>query len=162
MEPARRGKVPMVLTGTTGRADMMRKLMFTSLARFEDVTWLLLRVLTGTFLMHGTWDNIASAERMHEFVEFLAKYGFPLPELMAPLSVWVQFLSGLALATGLLTRAAGVLVAINFIVAVVMVHWALDFRGWWPAIVLVVIGLHAAARGSGAYGIDAFWERSSR
>lgn len=137
----------------------MRKLMMRPLARFEDVTWLLLRVLTGVFLVHGTWDNIASAERMHEFVQFLEKYAFPMPELMAPLSVWVQFLAGLALATGLLTRAAGILIAVNFVVAVVMVHWALDFRGWWPAIVLVFIGLHAAARGSGSYGIDAFWEK---
>jgi len=138
----------------------MRKLMLMPLARFEDVTWLLLRVLTGTFLMHGTWDNIISAERMHEFVQFLEKYAFPLPELMAPLSVWAQFIGGAALATGLFTRVAGAVIAINFIVAVVMVHWALDFRGWWPALVLVFIGLHALARGSGTYGMDAFWEKT--
>lgn len=137
----------------------MRNLMLAPLARFEAVTWLLLRVLTGVFLVYGTWDNIANAARMHEFVLFLDKYAFPLPELMAPLSVWVQFLAGLALAIGWLTRMAGLLIAVNFLVAIVMVHWALDFRGWWPAMVLVFIGLHAAARGAGAYGIDAFLEK---
>ena len=137
----------------------MHRLTFPSLARFEDVTWLLLRVVTGTFLVHGTWDNISNGERMLEFVQFLEKYGFWQPALMAPLSVWVQFLAGLALVTGTFTRVAGALITFNFIVAVVMVHWALDFRGWWPALILVFIGLHAMARGSGTYGIDAFLEK---
>ncbi|MBW3567433.1 MAG: DoxX family protein [Proteobacteria bacterium] len=137
----------------------MHRLMFPALARFEDVTWLLLRVVTGTFLVHGTWDNIASGARMIEFVQFLEKYGFWQPALMAPLSVWAQFLAGLALLTGTFTRVAGAVIAFNFIVAVVMVHWALDFRGWWPALILVFIGLHAMARGSGTYGVDAFLEK---
>ncbi|HEX6927843.1 MAG TPA: DoxX family protein [Gammaproteobacteria bacterium] len=137
----------------------MRTPTLAVLARFENFSWLLLRVLTGIFLMYGTWDNIVSTERMQEFAVFLEKYGFPSPAFMAPLSVWVQFLAGLAFATGLFVRAAGLLIAVNFAIAVVMVHWAQDFRGWWPAIVLVVIGLHAVARGAGTYGLDAIRER---
>ena len=119
-----------------------------------DATLAALRILTGAFLVHGTWDNIVSAERMQEFVAFLTAFNFPAPDLMAPLSVWVQFLCGLLLIFGLLTRWAGVLVCINFIVAVVMVHWAEDFRGWWPAIVLVFLGAHFAAAGGGRFSID--------
>lgn len=121
----------------------------------RDATLAALRVLTGAFLVYGTWDNVTSADRMLEFVGFLGQFGFPAPAMMAPLSVWVQFLCGFALILGLLTRPAGLLVAINFVIAVIMVHWAEDFRGWWPAIVLVFLGLHFAATGSGRFGLDA-------
>lgn len=124
------------------------------LARFSDLSLLLLRLVTGAFLIHETWDNVTSATRMKEFAEFLGQFGFPLPHLMAPLSVAVQFGAGALLILGLVTRAAGLLVAANFAVAVYMVHWAEPFRGWWPALVLVFLGLHFAAAGSGRFGAD--------
>ena len=126
-----------------------------SLARWSDATLLGLRVLTGAFLMHETWDNVTSRARMGEFVEFLGQHGFPLPWLLAPFSVAVQFGCGALLVAGLLTRLAGLLVAANFVVAVLMVHLDEPFRGWWPALVLVFLGLHFAAAGSGRFGLDA-------
>jgi putative oxidoreductase len=132
-------------------------LLLPSLARWSDLTLFGLRALTGAFLMHETWDNVSSRARMGEFVEFLDQFGFPVPWLMAPLSVAVQFGCGALLILGLLTRAAGLLVAANFVVAVTMVHFAEPFRGWWPAIVLVFVGLHFAAAGSGKYGLDALF-----
>ena len=130
-----------------------------SLARWSDLTLLGLRAITGAFLMHETWDNVTSKARMGEFVQFLDQFGFPVPWLLAPLSVAVQFGCGALLIAGLLTRLAGLLVAANFLVAVAMVHWNEAFRGWWPAIVLVFLGLHFAAAGSGRYGLDALWGR---
>ncbi len=124
------------------------------LSRFADVTLLLLRLVTGAFLMHETWDNVTSAARMKEFASFLEQFGLPLPHLMAPLSVAVQFGCGALLILGLATRAAGLLIAANFAVAVYMVHWSEPFRGWWPALVLVFLGLHFAATGSGKFGAD--------
>ena len=133
----------------------MKALMLNNLSRFSDLTLFGLRALTGAFLMHETWDNVSSAARMAEFVKFLDQFGFPAPALMAPLSVAVQFGCGILLILGLFTRLAGLLIAANFVVAVVMVHWAEPFRGWWPAIVLVFLGLHFAAAGSGRLGLDA-------
>ena len=135
-------------------------LLLPSLARLSDLTLLGLRALTGAFLMHETWDNVSSRARMGEFVQFLDQFGFPVPLLMAPLSVAVQFGCGALLILGLLTRVAGLLVAANFMVAVAMVHFAEPFRGWWPALVLVFLGLHFAATGSGKFGLDALiWKR---
>ena len=128
-----------------------------SLSRWSDLTLLGLRLLTGAFLMHETWDNVSSSARMTEFVQFLDQFGFPVPWLMAPLSVAVQFGCGALLVAGLLTRLAGLLIAANFIVAVLMVHSNEPFRGWWPAIVLVFLGLHFAAAGSGKFGLDALF-----
>lgn len=133
---------------------MKMNLKLTALARFADLTLLLLRAVTGAFLVHETWDNVTSSARMREFAEFLGQFGFPLPHLMAPLSVAVQFGCGVLLILGLATRAAGLLIAANFAVAVYMVHWAEPFRGWWPALILVFLGLHFAAAGSGRFGID--------
>jgi len=133
-----------------------------SLARFRDATLLGLRAVTGGFLMHETWDNVTSAARMDEFAEFLGQFGFPLPWLLAPLSVAVQFGCGALLVLGLLTRWAGLLIAANFAVAMVMVHRADEVRAMWPALVLVFLGLHFAAVGSGGLGLDALVFRKGR
>lgn len=127
------------------------------LARFGDLTLLALRAVTGAFLIHETWDNVSSPARMREFAGFLEQFGFALPHLMAPFSVAVQFGCGILLILGLATRAAGLLIAANFAVAVYMVHWSEPFRGWWPALILVFLGLHFAAAGSGKFGLDAMF-----
>jgi len=124
------------------------------LGRHSDLSLAALRALTGGFLVYGTLDNVTSAERMEEFVRFLEAHRFILPELMAPLSVWAQLVCGILLVLGLLTRWAGLVIAFNFVVAVWMVHWPQDFRGWWPAIVLVFLGLHFACAGGGRWSLD--------
>lgn len=91
---------------------------------------------------------------MDEFVAFLTQFNFPASALMAPLCVWAQFLCGFALILGLLTRWAGLITTFVFIVAVWMVHWPQDFPGWWPALILVFLGLLFATQGGGRYALD--------
>lgn len=134
-------------------------LLLTPLARFTDLALLALRWLTGGFLIYGVWDNITSAERLAEFIGFLNANNFVAPAFMAPLSVWAQFLIGIALIPGLFTRWAGLLLVFNFVVAVVVVHWHQSFREWWPAIVLVGLGLLFATQGAGRYALDTSLER---
>ena len=124
------------------------------LAAGQHLALLLLRLVTGAFLIHGVWDNIESAARMDEFARFLAQNRFPLPALMAPLSVWAQFFCGVAFVLGAMTRWAGLVCAFNFAVACLMVHFSQDLRGWWPALVLVPIGLLLATLGPGRYAVD--------
>ncbi|HYE50494.1 MAG TPA: DoxX family protein [Azospirillaceae bacterium] len=134
---------------------MPRRLLFLEgVPRDGDLGLLLLRLVTGAFLIHGTQDNILSHERMQEFVGFLTQFGFMWPEVMAPLSVYAQFTCGVLMILGLLSRWAGAVIAFNFVVAVAMVHWSQDFRGWWPALVLVFIGLQLALGGAGRYSLD--------
>jgi len=127
-------------------------------ARFADLGLLLLRCATGAFLIYQSHDNVFSAERMDEFVKFLTQFGFPLPELMAPLSVYAQFAAGIGFILGLFTRWLGLVTAINFIVATYMVHSPDPFPTWWPALVLVFLGLYFGLRGSGRYGLDRLFE----
>ncbi len=134
----------------------MRKILSLSQSqRFSDLALLLLRLFVGLFLIWGVWDNITSPERMQEFVGFLEKHGFPSPRILAPVSVYAQFAIGVAFVLGLLTRWAGVLCVINFVVAIVMVDYLGGMRGIFPSGCLVVIGLYLATHGAGRYSIDA-------
>ena len=105
-------------------------------------------------------QTAAELTRMQEFVAFLSKFRFPAPELMARLSVWAQFAVGAAFIGGLLTRWAGVICAINFIVAIVMVDRFTGLRGAFPSACLVLIGIYLATRGAGRFGIDSIVRRS--
>jgi putative oxidoreductase len=130
-------------------------------ARFADLGLLLLRCVTGAFLIYQSHDNVLSAARMDEFETFLAQFGFIYPELMAPLSVYAQFAAGIAFILGLFTRWFGLITAFNFVVAVWMVHWNDPVPGIWPAAILIFLGLYFGLRGSGRYGLDALFERKS-
>ena len=131
-------------------------------ARHADLGLLLLRCVTGVFLIYQSHDNVFSAARMDEFVKFLTQFGFAMPELMAPLSVYAQFAAGIAFILGFLTRWAGLITATNFIVAVYMVHWNDPVPGIWPAAILIFLGLYFGLRGSGRYGFDQLFEGRGR
>lgn len=124
------------------------------LAGGADLALLAMRLVVGGFLIFGVWDNIVSAERMAEFEKFLTIKGFAMPGLMAPLSVYAQFLVGVAFIAGFATRWAGLICAFNFIVALVMVDAPLGIRPAFPAAALVVIGLVFATIGAGRFSID--------
>lgn len=134
-------------------------LMLAPLRRFEDGALLLMRLVTGAFLVWGVQDNLVSAERMHEFEQFLAKFGFAAPTFMARLSVWAQFLVGVAFIAGFLTCWAGIVCAMNFIVAIVMVDAHGGIRASFPSACLVVIGLYLACRGAGRISVDRMFEQ---
>jgi putative oxidoreductase len=139
-----------------------RQIGLTSLARGTDAAILLMRVSVGAFLVWGVWDNIESAEHMAKFVGFLRQYGFPFPELLAPFDVWAQFAMGAAFILGFLTRCAGLLCALNFVIAIAMVDQHAGIRGSFPAWSLVVIGLVLATYGAGRVSLDALLFRGSR
>lgn len=125
-----------------------------NLSRHEDLALLALRVVVGAFLVWGVWDNVMSPSRMAEFATFLARHGFPEPALMAKVSVYAQLGVGVAFIAGLLTRWAGLLCAVNFIVAIVMVDRLEGVRGMFPSACLVLIGLYLAAHGAGRFALD--------
>lgn len=134
----------------------MRKFLYLSSAqRFGDFALLLLRVFVGLFLIWGVWDNITDPARMREFAEFLRTHHFASPELLARISVYVQLAVGLCFILGLFTRWAGLLCALNFIVAIAMVDRFGGMRGIFPSGCLVFIGLYLATHGAGVLSADA-------
>jgi putative oxidoreductase len=135
---------------------MLKRLLFLDeLKGGADAVLAAFRVYVGVFLIWGVWDNIVSPARMAEFAEFLSANGFAAPELMAPLSVWAQFACGAAFIAGLMTRWAGLICAINFIVALAMVDAQHGMRAAFPAAMLVGFGLVMASHGAGRFSLDA-------
>lgn len=134
------------------------------LSRGTDAVLLALRGYLGGFLIWGVWDNIVSAERMQEFGGFLTALNCPLPAVAAPLSVWAQFLVGVLLIPGLLTRWAGLLLAVNFLVAVALIA---PSQGIFPDVtrelfgpmMCILAGLVLATHGPGRWSVDGWRER---
>jgi putative oxidoreductase len=124
------------------------------LAKGTDAALLALRLGVGAFLVWGVWDNITNPDDMQKFAAFLKSFGFPAPELLAPFDVGLQFLCGLAILLGLATRWAGLLCALNFVVAILMVDHHAGVRGAFPAFALVLTGLLLATQGPGRFALD--------
>ena len=141
-------------------AGLVGKLRFEGAARFEDAALFALRAATGLFLLYQSHDNVLSAARMDEFEGFMAQFGFWRPEILAPFAIFWQVAAGIGFILGLFVRPLGLITAIQFTVAVWMVHWNQAYDGWWPAAVLVYLGLYFFARGGGRYGLDGVLSRS--
>jgi putative oxidoreductase len=125
----------------------MRKLLFLSGAqRFSDFTLLLLRTFVGLFLIWGAWASVLGAQPTGVLTA---------PLLYAKVSVFAQLAVGVGFVLGLFTRWAGIVCALNFIVAIVLVDRLGGFRGVFPSGVLVAIGLYLATHGAGRFSVDA-------
>ena len=85
----------------------MRRMRAKGVAQGSDLALLAARLVVGAFLIWGVWDNVTSAARMAEFAGFLRAHGFPIPKVMAPLSVYAQLAVGVCFVLGLATRLAG-------------------------------------------------------
>ena len=136
-------------------AGLLRTISMEGASRVEDAALLALRVATGLFLLYQSHDNVLNAARMDEFIGFMAQFGFWRPEILAPFAIFWQVAAGVGFILGLFVRPLGLITAIQFAVAVWMVHWNQTYDGWWPAAVLVFLGLYFFARGGGRYGLDA-------
>ncbi len=124
----------------------------------------ILRVVVGVvFLVHGAQKLFAIG--MPGVAGFLGSLGVPVPMLSAVVVSWVEFLGGLALLLGLLTRWAAIPLAIDMVVALLTVHlWGGFFvpKGVEFALTLLAACLALAGLGSGALSIDAVRARSRR
>lgn len=123
-------------------------------ARHPEIGLLVLRAVIGGHLVWSTQDNVFSWTRMLEFRDFLEHFGFPVPLVAAITSVAVQFLGGLALVVGWYTRPAAFLLAINFVVAIVMVDSLRPYPAAFPALAIVAAAVALVFTGAGKYSLD--------
>ncbi len=134
---------------------MLALLQLPLLRLLSPVAMLALRLYVGWFLIAGVWDNITSTERMEEFAGFLRTLNCPAPEIAAPVSVWAQFAVGVLLIPGLLARIAGIVLALNFIVAVLLLApTGASERDLFPPAILIFIGGLLATYGAGPLSLD--------
>jgi putative oxidoreductase len=87
----------------------------------------LLRVTIGVvFVAHGGQKFF---QGFRDVGEFLGGLGIPQPTAAAILLTGVEFLGGLAMIIGILTRYVAVALAFDMAVAIVMYHWRNGFFG---------------------------------
>jgi putative oxidoreductase len=130
------------------------------LDRFGGFAPLAIRLFLGVFLIFMSQDNVFSAERMDEFVKFLAANKFHSPELAAQVSVYAQFASGILILVGLATRWAAAVMIIHFVVALIGIHLALPFRTWLEPCAMLACSIALFIGGAGRVSLD--WRLRSR
>ena len=122
-----------------------------------DLALLLVRVALGVvFVMHG-WQKLTTIGHAG-FAGMLASMGVPFPAAFAAIVLAVELGGGLAILAGLLARPAGLLLAVNMLVAGSLVHLKNGFflpNGFEFTFVLMLLSLAITAAGAGAYSLDA-------
>jgi putative oxidoreductase len=115
-----------------------------------------LRVVVGiVFLAHG-WQKLF-VYGFHGTAGFFAGAGIPLPAVSSVVVTLVEFLGGIALLVGLLTRWAAALNGFDMLVAILAVHLKKGFfspMGVEYPLTLLAACLLLAALGPGAASVD--------
>jgi len=128
--------------------------MFKWFARNKDIGILLLRFFIGIRLLYGVQDNILHWKHMKEFEAFLTQFHFPLPLVSAIVSVYAQAIAGLLVITGFKIRWTSLVMILNFIVAVLMVHWGQSFEQMTTVLFMIFTFILFLFIGAGKYSLD--------
>lgn len=128
-------------------------------APLADGGLLILRVFTGLALAlaHG----LGKVPPSEGFVGMVGNLGFPAPELFAWSSGFAEFVCGLLLAVGLLTRPAALFIVINMTVAVLLAHAGDSFGDREKPLLFGMVALTFLIIGGGRYSLDALLRRRS-
>jgi putative oxidoreductase len=140
---------------------MLRKLIQTR----EDYLLTLLRICLGAiFFAHGAqkvlgwWGGPGYSATMTSFTQSMS-----IPTVFALLAILAEFLGGIGLVFGLLTRIAAFGIATVMVVAIALVHGPnglfMDRNGFEYHLLAIAISLTLLARGAGAWSLDRLIER---
>lgn len=121
-----------------------------------------IRLITGFHLIYGVLDNIISKARMNEFIEFLDKYHFIYPVILAYIAVYAQFLCGGLFIIGYFVRTSAAIMIIHFSLALVMVHIGDNYTNAFPALFMLCASFSLFFSGGGKLSIDQFRGRHFR
>jgi putative oxidoreductase len=82
---------------------------------------LAVRITVGWVFLWTGWQKLNALPRM---IENFRSWGIPAPEILTPLASGIEFVGGIMLLLGLLTRFASVPMMIVMVVAIVSAKWS--------------------------------------
>jgi putative oxidoreductase len=89
------------------------------LDKLQPLALLILRLVLGIIMIGHGYSKVFGG--LHHHVQMVSSLG--LPGWLAYFSAAAEFLGGILVILGLLTRFAALAIAINMVVAIVKVHW---------------------------------------
>jgi putative oxidoreductase len=111
----------------------------TIFGRYRDYSLLVLRLFVGiVFFTHGTLKFMGG---LQDFARYLAQHDVPLPGLMAPIVMTIEFFGGLGLILGTYTRSAALLLSGVMLVAMLTVTLKMGFAGGYDLNLVCLGGL---------------------
>jgi putative oxidoreductase len=111
----------------------------TIFGRYRDHSLLVLRLFVGiVFFTHGTLKFMGG---LQGFASYLAQHDVPLPGLMAPIVMAIEFFGGLGLILGTYTRLAALLLSGVMLVAMLTVTLKVGFAGGYDLNLVCLGGL---------------------
>ena len=122
---------------------------------YRDYSLLVLRAFVGiVFLAYGTLKFLGGVQG---FAGYLEQHGVPLPGLMAPIVMAIEFFGGLAIILGTSTRLGALLLSGVMVIAMLTVTFKVGFAGGYDINLACLGGLLAlllAGPGKHAVGGD--------
>jgi putative oxidoreductase len=129
--------------------------MFGFLERLQPLALLALRLGLGAIMIAHGKEKVFGGMGKH--VAFIHSLGVPAPTLMAYLSAGAEFIGGILLVVGFVTRFASFAVLIDMLVAIFKVHFKNGFTGqgnYQFPLALAVIAFALMLFGPGPISLD--------
>lgn len=136
-----------------------------SLAKLQPHALLFLRLVVGLSMIYHSWDKVMPADGLRHayghhqllapeqhFNLFVASLG--MPSWSGYISTATEFIGGLFLLAGLLTRISALLITINMLFAIVLVSRHHGYAGSEYSLALVAMAFLLFTAGSGSISLD--------
>ena len=127
--------------------------------RLQDLGLLALRILIGYGIARHGWGKLTGDMAGFATGVVAGKLGFPIPMLFAWAAALSEFLGGIALITGLLTRVGACFVLCVMGTAFFLFHTADPWDVKELAFVYGSVALGLILTGGGRYSLDSLWCR---
>lgn len=124
------------------------------LEKGKPIAILILRLIIAWRLVAGTWPYVSTAQPIQEIIEFFQSLPLPFPHVSAYLSLYGQFICGILMLCGWLTRPAAFILFINFSVALLLAHLHDPIESSFQAWALWAVSIYFFFHGGGNISID--------
>ncbi len=143
------------MSSTTGEPKLLLPFLRPFYNIVEPLSWLIVRVAAGlTLAVHG-WGKIARGPAIA--AKAVGERGFEPALMWTYVLIGIEFVGGICIALGLLTRFFAPAAAIQMLI-ITMIYWGNGFswlnRGYEFTLLWGAIFLAIALRGPGPYSLD--------